>query len=160
MSDEDEVGYRKPPKHSQFKKGQSGNPKGRPEGSPNFSTVVKKMLKEPVPVKQGGKRKTVATQTAFLLKLKQKALEGDLRALDRFIELARTYNNDEAAASAEKLSLTDEEVLEAYNARLLRDADERSLQRDTEAGSEPAEGAEKANDNDKTQEEDDDDWLN
>lgn len=35
-----EVGYKKPPKHTQFKKGQSGNPAGRTEGSFNFTTII------------------------------------------------------------------------------------------------------------------------
>ena len=33
------VGWGKPPRHTRFKKGQSGNPKGRPPGSKNMNTL-------------------------------------------------------------------------------------------------------------------------
>ena len=38
-----EVGYRKPPAASQFQKGQSGNIRGRPKGSMNLATLLKKI---------------------------------------------------------------------------------------------------------------------
>ena len=37
-SDDGQVGYRKPPVHTRFKPGQSGNPKGRPKGPRNLAT--------------------------------------------------------------------------------------------------------------------------
>ena len=121
MPDDYEVGYGRPPKHTRFKKGQSGNPKGRPKGSRNFSTDVRETLKEPVSVTKGGKRQTVSTQQAALSRLREKALKGDARSLDRLIELARIYNEEELVEMA-KLGSTDAEVLAGYSERLLRRA--------------------------------------
>ena len=117
-----DVGYAKPPKHSRFKKGRSGNPKGRPKGSRNFSTDVKETLEEPVRVTSQGKARTVSTQHAALMRLKEKALGGDARALDRVIELARLYNDDEMAEAASRMDATDAEILSDYDAKVLRRA--------------------------------------
>ena len=51
-----EVGYRKPPVHSRFKKGQSGNVKGPPKGAKSFKGLIQKELDAPIIVKTNGKR--------------------------------------------------------------------------------------------------------
>src|SRR5262245_11040533 len=61
-----DVGYGKPPVQSRFKRGQSGNPKGRPKGARNFSTDVKATLKAPVKVTRDGRPRKVSTQEAAL----------------------------------------------------------------------------------------------
>src|SRR6516164_11142205 len=55
-----EVGYRKPPRHTRFNKGQSGNPKGRPGGAKNLSTLLSEALNEPVIVAENGGRRTIS----------------------------------------------------------------------------------------------------
>ena len=57
-----EVGYGKPPTHSQFRPGQSGNPAGRRKGVRNLKTDVKRTLATPVKVKEGGRTRTRSTQ--------------------------------------------------------------------------------------------------
>ena len=44
--DDYQVGYGKPPDHSRFVKGQSGNPRGRPPGAQNMKTLLTKALNE------------------------------------------------------------------------------------------------------------------
>src|SRR2546423_15574968 len=52
------VGYRKPPRHTRFTKGQSGNPRGRPPGAKNLKTLLSDALNEFVIVSEnGGRRK-------------------------------------------------------------------------------------------------------
>jgi hypothetical protein len=55
-----EVGYRRPPRHTQFKKGQSGNPKGRPKGSKNFDSMVAHELSEEMDIRENGRLKRMS----------------------------------------------------------------------------------------------------
>ena len=113
-----DIGYGRPPKATQFKKGYSGNPKGRPKGSNNLSTDVKAILKTPVPITEGGKRRNVSTQKAMLLRLREKALKGDAKSIDRLVGLAGAYNNDALVTSnVAPLDGDDEAVLNAFLAR-------------------------------------------
>ena len=50
--DDDRVGYRRPPKHTRFKPGQSGNPKGRPKHAPNLKTEFLEELGDDVTVRK------------------------------------------------------------------------------------------------------------
>jgi hypothetical protein len=122
-----EIGYGKPPKHTRFTPGRSGNPKGRPKGVRNFSTDVKAMLKARVKVTLGGKPRKVSTQQAMLLRLTEKALGGDARALDRMSQLAQMHNNEEMIAPAASLDADDAMVFEVFKARVLSGAAQSGL---------------------------------
>jgi hypothetical protein len=113
------VGYGKPPQHTRFAPGRSGNPKGRPKGVRNFGTDVKATLKAPVKVTRDGRPRKVSTQEAMLFRLREKALNGDARALDRLLQLAQTYNNEDVMADVASLGADDAMVLETYRARVL-----------------------------------------
>ncbi len=116
-----EVGYGKPPKQTRFRPGHSGNPKGRPKGVRNFKMDVQATLRAPVRLTREGRAHRVSTQEAALLRLREKALGGDVRALERLLALARDYNNENLPAVA-GLSGDDAKLLELYNARVLRGA--------------------------------------
>jgi hypothetical protein len=118
-----EVGYRRPPKHSRWRPGQSGNFKGRPKGARNLRTEIKAVLGEMVQVKRGGKVIRVSTQMAALLRLLEKALNGDVRALNVFLGLAQRYNDEEPLAPADELAAGDEEILARFAHSLLQDAE-------------------------------------
>jgi len=115
---EHKIGYGRPPRHSQYKPGQSGYPTGRPKGSRNFKTAVKAALKALVKVTCDGKSRKVSTMDAMLLRLKDMALGGNLRALSLLIQLAQLYSEDELAAAAAATSADDANVLRIYRARL------------------------------------------
>lgn len=90
---EDNRGYRvgrgKPPEHSRFKKGQSGNPSGRPKGAKNFATLLKRCLNRPTVVQDQGRRRTVTVKEAFVEQLVQGALAGDNRKMEMLREEIR-----------------------------------------------------------------------
>lgn len=114
------VGYGKPPKQSQFKPGQSGNPRGRPKGSKNFKTDLLEVLKMPVQIGENGRRRKISSQRAGLLRLREKALAGDARALDRLLEFARNYNDEDEGSSQLVPSSSDESILANLEARIRR----------------------------------------
>jgi hypothetical protein len=113
-----EIGYGRPPQHSRFNPGVSGNPTGKRKGTRNLSSDVKRALLVPVKLNDHGKSRNVSTQEAALMRLREKALKGDSRSLDRLLELARLFNND-AANSAPRSSSEDEKILAAYDREVL-----------------------------------------
>jgi len=110
-NEDGKVGYGKPPKHSQFKTGQSGNRKGRPKGSRNFKNELQEMLEAKVTITKDGKSKKVTAREATLQRLLAKAFNGDIRAIERVMQLAERMEDEQNAANTRKLTLEDREVL-------------------------------------------------
>lgn len=113
-SDHGKVGYRRPPVHTRFKPGKSGNPKGRPKGQRNLTSEVEKAMAMPVPVTVNGRRKNVRTLTALVWRLREKALGGDHKSLLLLINLIQSSQGEEKGQ--ESLS-----ALLAEDAAILRD---------------------------------------
>jgi hypothetical protein len=104
------------PNLKRFRAGQSGNPRGRQKGVRNFATAVKATLEASVSLNEKGKAKRVSTQDAALLRLKEQALKGNARALDRLLEYCQTYyggNGSEAIDECDR-SAEDQAILDAY----------------------------------------------
>ena len=124
MSADHDVGYKKPPRHSQFKKGMSGNAKGRPRGTRNFQTDLRDELAELVNVREDGSVTRVSSQRAALKKLRAKALNGDQRALEKLLALAERHGIDDAADEAEHaLSQSDQQIIERFKERAIQEHD-------------------------------------
>ena len=75
------VGFGKPPKSTQFTKGQSGNPTGRPKGSQNLSAVFFRTMRQRVKVTEGGRARYITKFEAIVVQLSNKAVQGDLNAI-------------------------------------------------------------------------------
>lgn len=118
-----EVGYRKPPKHTRFKPGKSGNPRGRPKGAKGLKTLVRETLTKKVTVRTGSGQRKISQIEAALLKTAELAMKGNLRAL---AELIKLYGNAvpeaneeiERQASQEELTATDLAILEELRRQL------------------------------------------
>ncbi|MBB3474269.1 DUF5681 domain-containing protein [Sphingomonas sp. BK345] len=93
-----DIGYGKPPKHSQFQKGQSGNPKGRAKGSKNLNTLVRELLDERIPINTPSGRRHVARIEVLLRKLIEVAAKGNTKAME---QLLRQYALAQAAVAAQ-----------------------------------------------------------
>lgn len=99
MSAPEQVGYGRPPKSTQFKKGLSGNPRGRPRGKkPNIPHDH--LLGQMVTIREDGRERRVTAAEAFLLQLTKKGLEGcsaSAWASLSSIEQARQWRPDTAS---------------------------------------------------------------
>jgi hypothetical protein len=74
------VGYGKPPKSGQFKKGASGNPSGRPKKAPDFGSELLRVLNSPLIINDNGKRKVITKYQGLAMQLVNKAISGNLPA--------------------------------------------------------------------------------
>jgi len=123
MASEFEIGYGKPPKHGQFKKGHSGNPNGRPKGAKNLKTELKEELQEKIVLKEGGQAKIVSKQRAMLKSLTAKAVQGDTKAANLLLNLVfKMLHQDDTQAEAVDWTKTDETILKAFAADILKNA--------------------------------------
>ena len=119
------VGYGKPPRHSGFQKGRSGNPKGRPKGSKNFATLLTEALDEKVQVTEDGKRRRIAKRELVIKQLVNKSAAADLRAIKQLTDIVQGIEGRTGAAhpppSPQAFTAADEEVIAELRKRIERD---------------------------------------
>lgn len=117
-----EVGYGKPPRHTRFAKGQSGNPRGRPAGAKNFTTLLSEALSEPVTVTENGRRRKVSKRQAILTQLVNRSATADLRAIKLLFDIVRDLEHPTEAASPEAAASgeADHKVIEQLRARFAK----------------------------------------
>lgn len=103
------VGYGRPPRETQFRPGQSGNPKGRPRGSKNFASVMKKVLTRRIKVTQNGAQRQIPTQEAFAHLLTTRALAGDAKAMSLLLRMIDVFDSEPTAPSGRETTLSPED---------------------------------------------------
>ena len=109
------VGYKNPPHQTRFRKGESGNPGGRPRKLPSLRAELEAELAKPTEVVENGKRVLVSKQRGAVMKSIGEALGGDMRAMSAIIALTRS-NEREAEQPSEA---ADREALDAFVRREL-----------------------------------------
>ena len=114
------VGRGNPPKHTQFRKGTTGNPKGRPKGSKNLSTYLMEAARDQVSATVGGKTRKISKIQATAMQLATKAAGGDQAAIGKFLDWMDEIETRAAAVKPSEfpLSAPDIEVLRAAYERM------------------------------------------
>ena len=95
-----------PPKHTQFQKGKSGNPRGRPRKRDDLNTVLERVLKRKVRIRD--EERKIPIRDALIWKLRELALQGDKQALSlqrRIIEQAGLDQTDANDPEADKIKV-------------------------------------------------------
>ena len=117
---DDTVGYGRPPKKTRFKKGASGNPKGRPKRSRNVATEIAAELDTMISVRENGRELKMTKATALAKSLVSRALNGDIRAF----ALLRTIHPERFGLITDPIEISalqqeEAEILERLIARRL-----------------------------------------
>jgi len=105
------VGYGNPPRHNRFRKGQSGNPKGRPRGSKNLSTLVDEELKQTVTVTENGARKRISKAQAIAKRLVNGAVAGETKMVPMLLNQERAQADQQASVAAAEMPIGAEDEL-------------------------------------------------
>jgi Family of unknown function (DUF5681) len=113
------VGYGKPPLHTRFRKGRSGNPSGRPRGRKNMSTLLSDALNGLVIVVDNGRRKKITKREAIVTQLVNKSASADLKATQIVLSMLRDVES-QADGSADPAVFTeaDHQIIRRIQARL------------------------------------------
>jgi len=120
-----EVGYGKPPRHTRFRKGRSGNPTGRPRGKKNLATLLSDALAEPVIVVENGRRKKISKRQAIITQLVNKSASADLKATQILLAMLRDIESraDPGSDDIPAFTEADQQIIRRIQARLRTESD-------------------------------------
>lgn len=115
------IGYGKPPRQSRFQKGKSGNPRGRPKGSKNLTTIVLKESRQRVRINGPRGVRDITKLEAAVMQVGNQSAQGNLRAAREFFGLVQK-SEESAQGSGNPLHLgeLDLPVIENLRRRIRR----------------------------------------
>jgi hypothetical protein len=115
-----EVGYGRPPRHTRFEPGRSGNPRGRPSRSKNLSTLLSEALSEPVIVVENGRRRTIDKRRAIVTQFVNRSAKGEIKAFQVLLPILRDMEGRADHGSADPAAFTepDQQIIERIKTRL------------------------------------------
>jgi hypothetical protein len=96
-----EIGYGRPPRHTRFQRGRSGNPSGRPKGAQNLATLLSEALNETVTVAENGRRRKISKRRAIVTQLVNRSAQADLKATQILLAVIQDIERRSEITSAE-----------------------------------------------------------
>jgi len=117
----EKVGPGKPPRHTRFKPGQSGNPKGRPKGSKNFATILQQQLTKKITITVDGKPRRMTVQEVIARRLATDSMKGTTKAMELLIRLTSAKSDESAGKDvAGETVLPDKDALRRIHKRIAK----------------------------------------
>ena len=111
--DTEKPGYKRPPKATQFKRGRSGNPKGRPKGTRSLKTDLANLMEKRVRIREDGEQRHVTGQELMLLKLFEKAATGDIKAATQIFGMLMKFDATETSQKEPEIVTDNDHVIVA-----------------------------------------------
>lgn len=124
MSNDHEVGYRKPPVSTRFKPGQSGNKSGRPKGSKNIRSLIEQEANEKISIQEAGRTRKITKQQAIVKRAFSKALSGDDRAIRTILTYLEAAIAAPKDAAATEVAPADQEIIASFLKKMKENSDE------------------------------------
>jgi hypothetical protein len=119
------TGKNNPPLANQFKKGQSGNPAGRPKGAKNLKTDLKEIMLEGITLNEGGKTVTISKQRALLKRLVVSGLQGNAAATATILSLVlKLLDDEEPQVDNSPLSPNEQAILDRLTRQISDESSE------------------------------------
>jgi len=122
-----DVGYRRPPKSAQFKKGKSGNPKGRPKGSGNLITLLENELNQKITVNENGKKKEISRKQAMVKRMVTEALQGNNKTMMAMFEMLRRAGKFDENDEDDQLPNDYQSILDSFIAKREKTTPKKSI---------------------------------
>lgn len=116
MEKDYEIGYGKPPKRAQFKKGESGNAKGRPKDSKNTYVLLDDTLSQKITITENGQPLQISKRQAIILQLVNKGVKGELKAINTLLPhmLMSDAKDEDKAKILAAMGQDDEKIIQNY----------------------------------------------
>jgi hypothetical protein len=109
------VGYGRPPKSTQFKAGQSGNPRGRPKGARSIGAILRDVIKRRIVVTENGRTRRIPVLEVMLHRLTNDAMRNDQSAMKFLLLLMDRYaEKSESGPHLEEVLAEDQAILSRY----------------------------------------------
>ena len=112
-ANDDAIGYGRPPKHSRFKPGRSGNPRGRPRKTRSIESMIKRELDQTVKITEGGRELRISKREAIIKQFVNRAIKGDPKPLQLMLAHFEKHKDIEPFTATEA---DDAELLKALGA--------------------------------------------
>lgn len=113
------VGYGRPPVSSRWKRGQSGNPKGRKKSAKTVAQSIEETLARRLTIEENGRPVTLTLQEIVLRKLAYAAARGDMNAIKTLFALKdRFHDSSETKLDPAELDPNDQAIIAGYLEKL------------------------------------------